>query len=100
MNARTYTRDDRRVRLTGNSTGEVVTVTIDAEMNIVWTSSLQVHATYTCCDNPTECPNDFVPDWVVALMAGNLRTGGNRKIATPSVGLRVRRSPAYYPLLR
>jgi len=51
-----------QVRLTGNISGEVVTISWDTDGNMTFTSNNTGHAAHTWYENPTSCPN-FYPDW-------------------------------------
>jgi hypothetical protein len=53
---------ENKIRLTGNITGEVVTVTFSNLGNQTYSSSNPAHATGTWYRNPSSCPN-IVPSW-------------------------------------
>jgi hypothetical protein len=62
------------VRITGNITGEVVTMTWDNSGNKTYTSTDGTHAAYTWLTNPVLCPNDLYPDWYYpGFLAANPR---------------------------
>lgn len=58
------------VRLTGSTTGEVVTITWDNDGNMTYSSSNSQHASKTVYENPTLCPND-PPTWYTPFLTGN-----------------------------
>jgi hypothetical protein len=76
--------------LTGNTTGEVVTITWNASSDMTYSSSNAGHAAGTVYDNPAWCPNDE-PDWYYAEFLGmnykNLAPAAKRakKPAVPRV---------------
>jgi hypothetical protein len=52
-----------QVQLTGDSTGEVVTITWNGSCDMTTASSNPAHAAHTWHQNPLSCPNEDYPDW-------------------------------------
>jgi len=74
------------VRLTGSTTGEVVTLTWDSDGNMTYSSSDSLHASKIVYENPATCPNN-PPDWYNLFLTGNSAPGPVAKaIAPPAVG--------------
>lgn len=78
---------DRTMRITGDISGEVVTVNWDAQGNAAWSSSNASHAPGTVYANPTTCPND-PPAWYQEFLTDNQtqaqakrKTGASRDTA-------------------
>jgi hypothetical protein len=64
------------VRVTGNITGEVVTISYnEAAGTTTWTSSnAAAHPAYTYYADPVTCPNPYMPSWIPEVMLANQRT--------------------------
>ena len=61
---------DSQIVLTGNKTGETVTVTFYGEGDARYTSDDPAHEPGIVYDEPTTCPND-PPDWYSDFLSGN-----------------------------
>jgi hypothetical protein len=59
-----------QVRITGNTTGEQVTITWNNNGDMTYTSTDAAHAAYTYYQNPTSCPDDYSPDWYYSYPDG------------------------------
>jgi hypothetical protein len=68
------------VELRGGATQEVVRVTISSNEDRVYTSSVSSHATHRYFENPTQCPNDFEPDWYQDFLNANILSPGLRPL--------------------
>jgi hypothetical protein len=80
-----------QVRLTGDTTGEQVTITWNSNGDMTYTSnrtgSPYYHTAYTYYANPTTCPNNYEPDWFWSYPDGFLTTnmkGIGKKAVAPS----------------
>jgi hypothetical protein len=63
-----------QVRLTGDSTHEVVTITWNNSGDKTFSSSDPGHVQHTWYENPASCPNEENPDWYYAeFLNGNFR---------------------------
>jgi len=67
------TIDNATVKLTGGTTGEIITVSQDNQGNRTYTSNNPDNADYTYYQNPTSCPNENRPDWMLAFYLDNGR---------------------------
>gem|GEM_PF-2829449 len=104
------------VKITGNKSGEIVTITftqvsgikINMDMdylpvNITYSSSDAGHATHTYYANPTQCPNEIMPDWLMEFYLKNYKAscmGGfqKRPARIPSFGgLRAQKPAIRFP---
>jgi hypothetical protein len=76
-------------RLTGTTTHEVVTLSLNAQGDLVWSSSVAAHATTTMALlNVTTCPQDEPPVWLGDFMMANQGTAkALRKISVSSAAL-------------
>jgi hypothetical protein len=61
------------VRLTGNKTNEIVTISFSDE-STVYTSSVAANAAHTYYYEPVQCPNDYTPDWFYDFKTDNMKT--------------------------
>lgn len=61
---------NNQVKLTGATTGEIVTVTISGSGDETYTSSNSAHAAGTWYMNPNSCPNE-TPDWFYLFLSEN-----------------------------
>jgi hypothetical protein len=59
------------ISLTGDVTGEVVTIAVSTDWDMTYSSSDPTHATHTYYDNPTSCPNDYEPLWFEDFLVAN-----------------------------
>ncbi len=71
--------NNRTVKLTGNTTGEVVTVTVNRNEDIIYTSSNSEHGKHVYYSNPTQCPNDYQPEWFDDFLSDNYASDFNKK---------------------
>jgi hypothetical protein len=67
------------VTMTGNTTGEIVTITFSST-GISYSSTLSEHAAGTYYYNPTSCPNND-PEWYYEFLMAN-SSGFNKKAVT------------------
>jgi hypothetical protein len=60
------------IKLTGNTTHEVVTITANSQGQLVWSSTLASHTTFAyTMINPTTCPQEMMPAWLTEFMLAN-----------------------------
>jgi hypothetical protein len=84
------------VRLTGDSTGETVTITWNGWGDMTTSGNGAGHAAHTWRVNPGSCPNDYFPDWYYAeFLFNNFIEGPLPKRAAASDVLRVKRHPFF-----
>lgn len=62
--------DERRVRLTGRTSGEVVTIAW-TESEETYTSSVAAHSRHVYYRNPSACPNEPKPGWWQDFLVAN-----------------------------
>jgi len=61
------------VRMTGVTTGEIVTLTLSPNGDVTYSSSVSANTTFHYFDQPTSCPNNDQPDWYVQFLAANVK---------------------------
>jgi len=61
------------VRLTGGTTGEIVTITVNNQGDRIYTSTDPTHASHTYYQEPVSCPNNTRPDWILEFYTDNGR---------------------------
>jgi hypothetical protein len=83
-----------QVRLTGLTTGEVVTITWNASGDATYSSATAGHAAGTVRENPASCPNE-PPDWYYSEFLGmNLKNlAPAAKKARKPAGPRMKKNP-------
>ena len=72
------------VQLTGQKSGEVVTIFMDADGNTHFISSDSTRAHYIYYENPVSCPNEEEPEWYRTFLEAN-SNNTTAKTAAPSV---------------
>jgi hypothetical protein len=65
------TLNECQVRLSGDVSQEVVTVTGDYQQNVLYQSSDTAHHPYVKYQLPAQCPNDAIPPWWADFLAAN-----------------------------
>lgn len=86
-----------QVRITGNTTGEQVTITWNNNGDMTYTSTNAAHAAYTYYQNPTSCPDDYTPDWYYSgFIYSNQNTpaAAAKRAVRPSVP-RIKKHPKF-----
>ncbi|MGA2505942.1 MAG: immunoglobulin domain-containing protein [Chitinispirillaceae bacterium] len=73
-----------QVKITGNTTGEQVTINWNSNGDMTYTSTNSGHAAYTYYQNPTSCPDDYSPDWYYTFLGQN-NTGTPKRAVRPSI---------------
>ncbi len=63
--------DHNTVQLVGNISHEVVTISENTNLEIIYTSSDTTHKTFTFSEVPKSCPDIYRPDWYAIFLDAN-----------------------------
>ncbi len=73
------------VKLTGNKSHEVVTISGNIDGDRTFTSNNTAHTIHVHYDIPKSCPNDDVPDWYTSFLLANAKITIFEKLSAQSI---------------